>query len=141
MQSAYHLDSIGAGTESRPALRTAAIEDLLIQLLVGHEKHEIDALLWLREKLGNARRHEEAMQRAMQIALSEFTSRLDPNELSIGADQEQQQQVNGASSLDNALSNRFRSITERTSGGLPHLFAESFARVYSEEFRRADKKL
>lgn len=138
IQSSYHLEGMNGATESRPALRTAAIEDLLIQLLMGHEKHEIDALLWLREKLGNARRHEEAMQRALQIALAEFTSRLDPNELSIGADQ--QQQVNSVISIDNALSNRFRSITERTSGGLPHLFAESFSRVYLEEYRRAERK-
>ena len=141
IQSSFHLEGMNSATESRPALRTAAIDDLLIQLLMGHERHELDALLWLREKLGNARRHEEAMQRALQIALAEFTSRLDPNELSIGADQQQRAQVNGVTPIDNALSNRFRSITERTSGGMPHLFAESFSRVYLEEYRRTDRKV
>lgn len=121
-------------SESRPTLRNAPIDDLLVTLLAGHERREIDALMWLREKISAARRHDEAMARAMYIALAEFISRLDPRELSIGAERHR---VNGVTAVDDTLTHRFRSITESSSGGLPHLYVEAFTQAFEEELRRS----
>ncbi|MFT3904852.1 MAG: type VI secretion system-associated FHA domain protein TagH [Steroidobacteraceae bacterium] len=127
------LQVAAPGSESRPTLRNAPIDDLLVQLLAGHERRELDALMWLREKISMARRHDEAMARSMYVALAEFVARLDPRELSIGAERHR---VNGSANLDDTLAHRFRSITESSSGGLPHLYAEAFTQAFQEELRR-----
>lgn len=131
IQAALRISSVPS--ESRPTLRDAPIDELLVQLLAGHERRELDAIMWLREKLATVRRHDAAMAHAMHVALAEFVARLDPRELSIGVDLHR---ANGTSNIDDTLAHRFRSITENSSGGLPHLFTEAFTQAFGEELRR-----
>jgi type VI secretion system protein len=91
----------------RTALQGLAVEDLLVRLLLGHDKRQLDAVQWLRDTFAAVRRHDEASAQALQPALAEFIARLDPRELA-----------------------RFRSITEMPAGKLPHFFAEAFARAF-----------
>jgi len=106
-----------ADEPERAALQSLPVEDLLVRLLVGHEKQQLDAVQWLRELFGLASRHDAALMRALRPALAEFTQRLDPSQLSPGT----------------PASDRFRSITEMPEGRLPHLFAESLARHFNAE--------
>jgi type VI secretion system FHA domain protein len=99
------------------------VEDLLLRLLQGHATHQLDAVQWLRETLASTRRHDQAATRALRAALAEFLARLDPQVLA------------PATATLAALHERFQSITEMSSGELPHLFAESFARHFAADFK------
>ncbi|HEY3808299.1 MAG TPA: type VI secretion system-associated FHA domain protein TagH [Steroidobacteraceae bacterium] len=99
------------------------VEDLLLRLLQGHAAHQLDAVQWLRETLASTRRHDQAATRALRAALTEFLARLDPKLLA------------PAGTEPAALHERFQSITEMSTGELPHLFAESFARHFASEFK------
>jgi predicted component of type VI protein secretion system len=101
----------------RVALQSLPVEELLVRLLLGHERRQLDAVQWMRELFGFASRHDAALMRALRPALVEFTQRLDPTVLSPGS----------------AGAERFRSITGMTDGRLPHLFAESLARSFNAE--------
>lgn len=109
------------------------VEDLLRRLLLGHDKHELDAVQWLRDTLGSARRHDLAMMRALHAALGEFITRLNPSGLTANGAHSTSPGSDGESS---ELTARFRSITEMPSGKLPHLFVEAFARAYADEYRQ-----
>jgi predicted component of type VI protein secretion system len=104
----------------RIALQQLPVEDLLVRLFLGHERHDIDAVQWLRELLSMTRRHDTALMRALSVALADFTRHLDPAVLGTGAAQKE----------------RFRSITDMSDQRLPHLFAEALARAFNAEFGR-----
>jgi type VI secretion system protein len=106
----------GDATERIP-LRSVAVEDLLLKLLAGHDQREIDAVQWLRDTIGSARRHDTATAAALAQALTEFIPHLRPDP--------------GSGPAVNA---RFRSITESPRGGLPHLYAEAFVRAFLAAF-------
>lgn len=110
------------------------VEDLMLRLLLGHENHDLDAVQWVREMLASTRRHDLATMTALNSALTEFISRLEPRSLlQSGA------RTNG-SALTSAdwtgLAARFRSITDAPGGNLPHLFVESFARAFIAIYRQ-----
>jgi type VI secretion system protein len=106
----------GDATERIP-LRSVAVEDLLLKLLAGHDQREIDAVQWLRDTIGSARRHDTATAAALAQALTEFIPHLRPDP--------------GSGPAVNA---RFRSITESPRGGLPHLYAEAFVTAFLAAF-------
>lgn len=103
------------------------VEDLMLRLLVGHERHDLDAVQWVREMLASTRRHDAATMAALHTALSEFVARLEPRALADGGD--------GAAAT---LASRFHSMTDAAAGALPHLFVESFARAFIEVYRHSN---
>jgi type VI secretion system protein len=113
-----HIDA-GKEDLQHIALTGLPVEDLLLRLLLGHDRHELDAVQWVRETLSGARRHDAATIAALLGALSEFIARLEPHAL-----------VQGSEGSAKAMAARFRSLTEAAPGTLPHLFAESFARAF-----------
>jgi type VI secretion system FHA domain protein len=127
---------IGVGKEELQhiGLTGLPVEDLLLRLLLGHERHDLDAVQWLREMLASTRRHDAATMAALNSALMEFVSRLEPRSLvQSGA------RSNGATVTTSdwaGLAARFRSITEAPGGTLPHLFVESFARAFIAVYRQ-----
>ncbi|HEY3731963.1 MAG TPA: type VI secretion system-associated FHA domain protein TagH [Steroidobacteraceae bacterium] len=109
------------------------VDDLLLRLMVGHDRRDLDAVQWVRDMLGSTRRHDLAMVRALHTALGEFLARLDPRALA-----QVDARAGGAAANGEAagLAARFRSITEMPAGKLPHLFAEAFARAFVVAFRQ-----
>jgi type VI secretion system protein len=110
------------------------VDDLLLRLLIGHDRRDLDAVQWVRDMLASTRRHDLATMRALHTALGEFLARLDPRALA---------QIDGRPSGaatgngDSAgLAARFRSITEMPAGKFPHLFAEAFARAFVTAFKQ-----
>ena len=101
------------------------VEDLMLRLLVGHERHDLDAVQWVREMLAGTRRHDVATVAALHSALNEFVARLEPRALAEGGD-----------AAPAVLASRFRSMTDAPAGALPHLFVESFARAFIEVYRQ-----
>jgi predicted component of type VI protein secretion system len=119
LRAASGITTEGEDAE-RLALQQLPVEDLLVRLFLGHERHDIDAVQWLRELLSITRRHDTALMRALSVALADFTRHLDPAVLGSGAAQKE----------------RFRSITDMSDQRLPHLFAEALARAFNAEFGR-----
>jgi type VI secretion system protein len=110
-------------------LTALPVEELLRRML-DQERRELDAVQWLRDMLGSARRHDAATMRALSGALLEFTARLDPRALT----QEHPDELPLSEPVPSGLTARFRSITETSGGKLPHLFSEAFARIFAAEF-------
>jgi type VI secretion system protein len=117
MRTTLHIDAPSGDATERIPLRSVAVEDLLQKLLAGHDQHEIDAVQWLRDTIGGARRHDTAIAAALGAALAEFIPHLRPDPGS-----------------GPAVHARFRSITESPGGGLPHLYAEAFINAFLAAF-------
>lgn len=129
MRDQQHIE-VGREDPQRIGLTGLPVEDLLLRLLQGHDTHKLDAVQWLRETLASSRRHDQAAGRAMRAALLEFLARLDPKTLAPASAQAASGEVALA-----ALRERFLTVTESSSGELPHLFSEAFARVFAAEFK------
>jgi type VI secretion system protein ImpI len=107
------------------------VEDLLLRLLLGHERRDLDAVLWVREVLSSARRHDVATIAALHSALTEFIAHLEPP-----AAAPAKSTAKPASADSSSLTARFRTITEMPGGALPHLYVESFARAFIKAYRQ-----
>jgi type VI secretion system FHA domain protein len=109
------------------------VEELLLRLLLGHQRRELDAVQWMRELAANARAYDLAIMRALPAALAEFIARLDPRVLShqpAASDVELGRPATGVTA-------RFRSITDSGgAGAMPQLFCEALARAFGVEFAR-----
>ena len=110
------------------------VDDLLLRLLIGHDRRDLDAVQWVRDMLASTRRHDLATMRALHTALGEFLARLDPRALA------QSDGSAGGAATGNGessgLAARFRSITEMPAGKFPHLFTEAFARAFVTAFKQ-----
>jgi predicted component of type VI protein secretion system len=108
------------------------VEELLLRLLLGHQRRELDAVQWMRELAANARAYDLALMRALPGALADFIARLDPRVLShqpAASEAELGQPATGVTA-------RFRSITDSGAGAMPQLFCEALARAFGVEFAR-----
>ncbi len=127
-----HQISVGREDMQRIGLTGLSVEDLLRQLMHGHDKHELDAVQWVRDTLASIRRHDVALVRALRAALAEFLARLDPEMLA----RNDAAHPGAVTERDlAALVERFRGIASMPPGRLPHLYAEAFARVFAEQFK------
>jgi predicted component of type VI protein secretion system len=125
--------SVGREDTQHIALTGLPVEELLVRLLLGHQRRELDAVQWMRELSANARAYDLAVMRALPAALADFIARLDPRVLShqpAASDAELEQPSTGVTA-------RFRSITDNGPGGMPQLFAEALARAFGAEFARS----
>jgi type VI secretion system FHA domain protein len=125
--------------DPRPSLGRATVDELLLQLLVRHESRSVDAVQWLREAVGDAKAHEQAIEQSMRAALIEFLDRLDPAELE--ARFERAARRGNARSADKAqywdlFTTFYRNLIEMPAGHLPHTFVEAFAAAYREAVKK-----
>ena len=129
--------------DPRPSLARLTASELVLELMVGHEKRRLDAVQWLRESVGEAKTHELAIQQATRAAFVEFLDRLDPAELE--ARFERAARRGKARSADKAqywelFITFYRNLIEMPADHLPHTFVEAFAAAYREYVRKAAEK-
>lgn len=129
--------------DPRPSLARLTASELVLELMVGHEKRRLDAVQWLRESVGEAKTHELAIQQATRAAFVEFLDRLDPAELE--ARFERAARRGKARSADKAqywelFITFYRNLIEMPADHLPHTFVEAFAASYREYLRKAAEK-
>jgi type VI secretion system protein ImpI len=108
--------------EGRSPLETS-MDEYLVELMIGHEKRRLDAVMRLRDQFGEASRHAAAVDPALRNALAQFLGHLDPERL--------------ASSEDAGTNwNRYRDVhgnlLRSRDGRLPHLFLEALSQAYAE---------
>jgi len=123
------------GDDPRPSLSQLAVEDLMIGLFLKHEGRQLDSVQWLREAVGEARTHEQALAQATRNAFIEFLDRLDPAELE--ARFERAARRGKARAADKAqywelFTTFYRNLIEMPADHLPHTFVEAFAAAYRE---------
>ena len=124
-----HL-SVGREDTQHIGLTGLPVEELLLRLLLGHQRRELDAVQWMRELSANARAYDLALMRALPAALADFIARLDPRVLShqpTASDAQLEHPSTGVTA-------RFRSITDSGAGSMPQLFSEALARAFAAEF-------
>ena len=129
--------------DPRPSLARLTASELVLELMVGHEKRRLDAVQWLRESVGEAKTHELAIQQATRAAFVEFLDRLDPAELE--ARFERAARRGKARSADKAqywelFITFYRNLIEMPADHLPHTFVEAFAASYREYLRKSAEK-
>jgi type VI secretion system protein len=125
--------------DPRPSLGRSTVDELLIDLLLQHESRSIDGVQWLREAVGEAKAHEQAVAQAMRSAFVEFLDRLDPAELE--ARFERAARRGKARSADKAqywelFTTFYRNLIEMPADHLPHTFVEAFAAAYREAVKK-----
>lgn len=99
----------------RAVLHRLSVEELLMQFLTGQDPSLPEAIPWLRDVFGTARRSDAAFIRATRSALAEFLRRLEPAALNAGG----------------AADERFRALTDMHTDGMPAMYAEALARHFT----------
>ncbi len=138
--------------DPRPSLIRMTVEDLLVELLAGHESRRIDAVQWLREAVENAKAHERATSEALRAAFVEFIGRFDPAELEArfertlrragtppdarrGASASAQNPDTGAARYWQLFTEFYRNLAEMPQREMPPTFVEAFATAYRQAIR------
>ena len=129
--------------DPRPMMSRLTASELVLELMVGHERRRFDAVQWLRESVGEAKTHELAIQQATRAAFVEFLDRLDPAELE--ARFERAARRGKARSADKAqywelFITFYRNLIEMPADHLPHTFVEAFAASYREYLKKTPEK-
>ena len=136
--------ALQARAETRPNGPTAAdspleskepVEAVLGRLLGPVRLNAPLAVELVREALVGLRHHELATQAALRIALDEYVKRFAPANLQAQFDQAQQR---AAAAPDKQrywelYAEMFRVLSQSNAQGLPHAFAEAFARAYAAQ--------
>ena len=118
-----------------PSLDRHSVDELIQDLLKAHDSRRFDAVHWLREAFGTARRHDDASVRAMYAAFVDFIGRLDPRDLATRFERSSRRKTMGNWEL---YGDFYRSLCDMQSGTLPHIFVETFAQNYEAAAREAD---
>ena len=144
-KSRYHVaDTAITPVETNPFKTSADIDELIARLFAPRSNRFMMPLEAVRASFADIRRHEQATTVAMQDALAEYLRRFAPEQL------EQQFDPGLARSQPSAAGDRqkywdlytefYRVLAQASAEGLPHAFAEEFARAYdtaSEELRES----
>lgn len=117
-----------------PSLDRHSVDELIQELLKAHDSRRFDAVHWLREAFATARRHDDAMIRAMYAAFVDFVGRLDPRDLATRFERSSRRKTMGNWELYGEF---FNSLCDMQHGSLPHIFVETFAQNYEAAAREA----
>jgi type VI secretion system protein len=101
----------------------ANMDEYLLELLTGHEKRQLDAVMRLRDQFAHAGRHAAAIDPALRNALQQFLGHLAPERLASGGD---------AAASWNRYRDVYGNLLQASGGRLPHLFLEALAQAYQE---------
>jgi predicted component of type VI protein secretion system len=118
----YRLD---AGKPGSSPLDKAT-DEYLVELLAGHENHQFDAVMRLRECFTQASGHDAAVDPALRGALEQFMAHLAPARMETG----------GADTGWALYKEIYGNLLQNTGDEVPHLFLEAIAQSYLEARRK-----
>ena len=101
----------------------ANMDEYLLELLTGHERRQLDAVMRIRDQFAHASRHAAAVDPAMRNALQQFLGHLAPERLASGQD---------AAASWHRYRDVYGNLLQASGGRLPHLFLEALAQAYQE---------
>jgi type VI secretion system FHA domain protein len=103
-----------------------ATDEYLVELLAGHENHQFDAVMRLRECFTQASGHDAAVDPALRSALEQFMAHLAPARMESG----------GADTGWALYKEIYGNMVQNTGDEVPHLFLEALAQSYLEARRK-----
>jgi len=131
-----HADArpVGATPREQPLTTAPSVEAALTRLLVSQTNRQISAVELVREGFSSLRHHELTTSVALRMALGEYVARFAPEELEVQFNQRLKRA--GVTTPPQAkywdmYGETYRVLVQANDEGLPHAFAEAFARVYS----------
>lgn len=99
-------------------------DEYLQELINGHERHQFDAVMALRECFMHAGAHDAALEPALQFALEQFLAHLAP---------ERMQASDGTGTTGwERYKEIYGHLLQHKGDTLPHLFLEAIAQAYTE---------
>jgi len=101
----------------------ANMDEYLLELLIGHDRRQLDAVMRVRDQFAHAGRHAAAVDPAMRNALQQFLGHLAPERLASGKD---------AAASWHRYQDVYGNLLQASGGRLPHLFLEALAQAYRE---------
>jgi type VI secretion system protein len=101
----------------------ANMDEYLVELVLGHEKRRLDAVMRLRDQFADATTHAAAIDPALRGALEQFLQHLAPERLASGKD---------AATNWNRYTDVYGNLLQARDGRLPHLFIEALAQTYQD---------
>ena len=132
MHNRYRITLTKDPEDTRPSLEGSSIEELLQELLCGHESRRIDAVQWLREAIDGTKRHERATLEALRAAFLEFLGRLEPAELESRFQRAPRRKAgNGGEQYWALFGEFYRNLMQMPPDHLPTPFLEAFAAAYA----------
>lgn len=99
----------------------ANMDEYLVELMLGHEKRQLDAVMRVRDQFAHAASHAATIDPALRGALGQFLEHLAPERLAGGQD---------AAANWNRYRDVYGNLLQARDGRLPHLFLEALAQAY-----------
>ena len=123
---------------------SAGVDEALNSLFSDPADEYQSAIESTREAYQDLKIHQQAMQEAVRIALSDLIDRMDPDELEQTFDHGMKRNafIGAANKLRywDLYADVFQALSQRSPGHLPQLFAEELSRAYEEEATRLKGK-
>src|SRR5512138_2583412 len=129
-------------SENNPLKFSASVDEALMKLLDPHGSRYLGAVESIRSSFADLRTHQAALMAAIQAAVDELMTRIEPSELQDRFDRGLKRgAILGAANRMkywDLYIEFYQALNQRNEQGLPVLFAEELARTYAE--RAAPKK-
>lgn len=128
--------------ENNPLKFSASVDEAIRKLLDPHSSRYLGPIEAIRESFADLRTHQTALAAAIQAAIDELMSRIEPGELQERFDRglKRNALLGAANKMKywELYVEFYQALNQRNEQGLPTLFAEELARTYAE--RAAQKK-
>ncbi len=128
--------------ENNPLKFSASVDEALVKLLDAHSSRYLGPVESIRNSFSDLRTHQTALSAAIQAAIDELMTRIEPGELQERFDRGLKRgAILGAANRMkywDLYIEFYQALNQRNEQGLPVLFAEELARTYAE--RAAQKK-
>lgn len=128
--------------ENNPLKFSASVDEAVIKLLDPHSSRYLGPVEAIRQSFADLRNHQAALHAAQQAAVDQLMKRIEPNELQERFDRglKRGALLGAANKIKywDLYVEFYQVLNQRNEQNLPTVFAEDFARAYSE--RAAKKK-
>ena len=117
---------------------SAGVDELLNNLFFRESEQYLNAVESVREAFGDLKRHQQVLMKAMQMAVSDYIARLDPEPLEEKFSNGRHGLLGAASKLKywDLYKDLYQVVAQQHPGELPQLFLEEISRAYEAEASR-----
>jgi type VI secretion system protein len=117
---------------------SAGVDELLSNLFFRESEQYLNAVESVREAFGDVKRHQQVLMKAMQMAVSDYIARLDPEPLEEKFSNGRHGLLGAANKLKywDLYKDLYQVVAQQHPGELPQLFLEEISRAYEAEATR-----
>jgi len=117
---------------------SAGVDELLNNLFFRESEQYLNAVESVREAFGDLKRHQQVLMKAMQMAVSDYIARLDPEPLEEKFSNGRHGLLGAANKLKywDLYKDLYQVVAQQHPGELPQLFLEEISRAYEAEASR-----